>query len=316
MAIVTSEVTITGMHCASCSKVLTRAISAVPGVSSVAIEERTGTAAVQYDDAKAGLPAITKAVQDSGYGIASGSSAQNASVGMDFFSHLIFDRSRLHVERQAVKTGLVTFALLGIVETLAYYAFFMNLPNFAARNYGSYLFYLILAVTLAGTALWQLRAYHKKVSCQAGMMIGMTIGMLSGFMLGSIVGATNGMFVGSAYGMLVGMAFGAYAGRCCGIMGVMEGLMAGFMGGLMGAMTTFMLLNENVLLFFPLIFGSSGIILTGLTYLIYKDYSHNGNGNGEALASYGLPLFLSLAFALTMLTTWLIVYGPRSIFVQ
>ncbi|MBI4176599.1 MAG: hypothetical protein HY518_05315 [Candidatus Aenigmarchaeota archaeon] len=234
-------------------------------------------------------------------------------------SHLFFDKTRFHVERRMLKIALLTLIILAVIELAAYYAFFINQPRFNARGYGAYIAYLVLAVTINGSALWHMRAYHRNVTCQTGMMIGMTNGMLSGFLMGAILGATNGMFVGAGYGMVVGMLFGAYSGRCCGIMGIMEGLMAGFMGGLMGAMTTFMLLNENVLLFFPLIFGASIIILSGLIYMIYKDVNHLIEGkeiNPREMKSYSFSIYVTFVFLLTMITSWIIVYGPRSILFQ
>jgi len=98
----------------------------------------------------------------------------------------------------------------------------------------------------------------------------------------------------------------------------MEGLLAGMMGGVMGAMTTLMLLNDNVLLFFPFIFASSAVILMGLSYMVYKDFNHglSGPGQQQKFESYSIPLYITFAFMLTMATTWLIVYGPRSALVQ
>ena len=323
MALTTCAFSIKGMHCESCTKLLTKAISSLPGVSQVDIGLDTGTATVAYDPAQTDMAAIFSAVEKSGYAAMSAGSPGPAHAFTiaslsGFLSRLFFDRSRLHMERGMLKTAALTFATLAVLEAVTYYAFFMGMPSFAAKNYGSYIFYLVLAVTLGGSSLWHLRAYRKRVSCQAGMMVGMTIGMLAGFLLGAIIGATNGMFVGATYGMLVGMAFGAYSGKCCGIMGIMEGLMAGLMGGLMGAMTTFMLLNENVLLFFPLLFSSSAVILMGLSYMVYRDFNNTAPGeHGPAsLKSYSFPLFITFAFILTMVSTWLIVYGPRSALLQ
>ncbi len=320
MPIETADFSIKGMHCESCTKTLSRAIGSVSGVKEANIELSTGKASVKYDSETANMEKIFSAVEKSGYApvTAENAQAQKTMPSKDIFSHLLFDKTRFHMERGMIKIALATFLSLAAIETLAYYAFFSGVPRFVSRNYGAYIFYLMLAVTLNGSALWHLRAYHRRISCQTGMMIGMTIGMLSGFLLGAIIGATNGMFAGATYGMLVGMAFGAYSGRCCGIMGIMEGLLAGLMGGLMGAMTTFMLINENVLLFMPLLFGSTAVILVGLTYMIYKDYNHGlaGTDGWPKLESYSFSLFLTFAFIITMATTWLIVYGPRSVLYQ
>ncbi|MBI2675760.1 MAG: heavy metal translocating P-type ATPase [Candidatus Aenigmarchaeota archaeon] len=321
--IAVSEFSIKGMHCDSCVKTLRKAIGSVAGVKDVNIDLNTGKAMVEYDPENTTMKAITSAVETNGYkavfgGNPNGGEPSVQMSGLDIFSHLFFDKTRFHAERGMLRIAVLTFVALSALEIVAYYAFFVNNPAFAARNYGTYIFYLILAVTLTGSALWHLDAYRKKVTCQTGMMMGMTLGMLSGFLLGAIVGATNGMFAGSAFGMIVGMLFGVYGGRCCGIMGIMEGLMAGFMGGIMGAMTTIMLINDNMLLFFPLIFSSSAIILTGLTYMIYKDYNHGmiGKANPNDLQSHSFSIFITFAFSLTMATTWIIVYGPRSVLFQ
>lgn len=321
--IAVSEFSIKGMHCDSCVKTLRKAIGSVAGVKDVNIDLNTGKAKVEYDPENTNMNAITSAVETNGYKAVFGESPSAGETsqqinGLDIFSHLIFDKSRFHAERGMLKIGLLTFVTLSVLEIIAYYAFFVNSPTFAAWNYGTYIFYLILAVTLTGSALWHLDAYRKKVTCQTGMMMGMTVGMLSGFLLGAIVGATNGMFAGSAFGMVVGMLFGVYGGRCCGIMGIMEGLMAGFMGGIMGAMTTVMLINDNILMFFPLMFASSAVILIGLTYMIYKDYNHGliGKANPNDLQSHSFSVLITFTFLLTMATTWIIVYGPRSVLFQ
>ena len=137
----------------------------------------------------------------------------------------------------------------------------------------------------------------------------MTIGMISGFLIGLVVGATNGMFVGSIVGMTIGMSVGTWAGKCCGAMGVMEGMMAGLMGGLMGAMTSLMVLNDHLKIIIPILVIASSIILIGLDYLIYKETT------GAQIRKINKPSFssfLTLCFIVTMIITWIMVYGPKS----
>jgi len=140
------------------------------------------------------------------------------------------------------------------------------------------------------------------------MMVGMTIGMMSGFMLGAIIGATNGMFVGSVAGMLVGMFFGAWAGKWVGIMGLMEGMMAGLMAGLMGAMVSVMMIADNLVPFMYILFASCGVIIAGLSYLIFRE---SGPLLDEKLVPSFMQLLLFGLIALVFVTA-LTVFGPKS----
>lgn len=210
------------------------------------------------------------------------------------------------VEGQLIKTVfyslLVSFGFLALV----YFFKFKGVEGFVS-DYGYYLLFSALSIALVMLPLRQLRAY-KEMPCMGGMMVGMTIGMISGFLLGFFTASTNGMFYGGFYGVIIGMITGIWLGKCCGIMGIMEGMMAGFMGGLMGAMTSFMLLNDpNLKIAGIICFVISAAIMFGLNYMIYTEMKemreHRKDGDG----------FVAIVtFILIALTTWLIVYGPRS----
>src|SRR3989338_235507 len=159
-----------------------------------------------------------------------------------------------HAEVQMLKIGAAALALIALAMAILYLEYFRLTPGFGAR-YGLYMLYIAISAAVIGIGAWHIKSYRHTFSCSMGMMAGMTIGMMSGFLLGAIIGATNGMFMGSVYGMFTGMFIGAWITRCCGIMSVMEGLMAGLMGGIMGAMTTVMMLNDNLVLFMTLLFG-------------------------------------------------------------
>lgn len=88
----------------------------------------------------------------------------------------------------------------------------------------------------------------------------------------------------------------------------MEGLMAGFMGGLMGAMTSVMLLNDNLKIASVAIFLISSWIIFSLDYMIYKEMKENER---ELVEDHMLTILFSII--LTAITTWLIVFGPRSV---
>lgn len=209
------------------------------------------------------------------------------------------------VEGELIKTTFYSL-LAGILTLVAlYYLKLKEIENFIPK-YGFFIFLAILSYSIIKPAIRQVRAYQS-FPCMSGMMVGMTIGMIAGFLPAFYVGATNGMFVGSVFGMVVGIILGVWNGKCCGYMGAMEGIMAGFMGGLMGAMTSVMLLNDNLKVASIIFFIISAIIILGLNYMIYKEMRENQRQRNE---EHWFTILFSIV--LTILTTWLIAYGPRS----
>jgi len=212
-------------------------------------------------------------------------------------------------EGELVKTIFVSLATSFILLGILFFIKLKYIENFIPK-YGFFLFFAILSYSLILPSVRHVRAY-KEFSCMSGMMIGMIIGMISGFLSGFYVGSTNGMFWGSVFGMAVGMLFGTWNGKCCGIMGTMEGIMAGFMGGLMGGMTAIMMLNDNLRAAAAIIFIISGTILFGLNYMIYKETREMERKHKDD------EFFtISWSFILTAVTTWLMVFGPRSLLFQ
>lgn len=207
-----------------------------------------------------------------------------------------------------LKDSFILLIILGALELIAYYGFFKNIPDFA-QKFGYFLIFLVISVAICAAAIRNIKPYEKQFGCMSGMMIGMTIGMISGFLVGLVVGSTNGMFIGSLTGMLIGMAAGAWCGSCCGIMGIMEGLMAGLMGGLMGCMTTLMMLNDNLRIIIPLLTIISFIILYGLDYMVAKEVKES---ELKLTKPNSLLSAVIISFIITMLLTYLMVYGPKS----
>ncbi len=115
------------------------------------------------------------------------------------------------------------------------------------------------------------------------------------------------MFVGSVFGMALGIFLGGWNGKCCGIMGAMEGAMAGFMGGIMGAMTSVMTLNDHVVWLGIIILIISACIVLGLHYMIYKEMKER-----EREKHGGYFMVIALSFILTAITTWIMLFGPKS----
>ena len=222
------------------------------------------------------------------------------------FKEFVKELNGSRVEGELLKT--IFYSLLTSVIFLAVVYFFkLRYIENCIPKYGYYLLFSALSIGLIMPAVRQVRAY-KEMACMSGMMVGMTIGMISGFLLGFFTASTNGMFIGGFFGVFVGIAIGIWNGKCCGIMGVMEGIMAGFMGGLLGAMTSFMLLNDNNLKMAGIIsFAISTVIMFGLNYMIYKEMKETDRQRKE-----DYMFVIGLTFVLIAITTWLIVFGPRS----
>ena len=211
-------------------------------------------------------------------------------------------------EENLVKTIFVS--LLTSFALLAFFYFFKlrYIADFIPK-YGFFIFFAILSYALILPSVKHVRTY-REFACMSGMMIGMTIGMISGFLPGFFIASTNGMFYGSLIGMSIGMFFGVSNGKCCGIMGVMEGVIAGFMGGLMGAMTSLMVFNDNLKYMAIIIFLISGFTLLGLNYMIYNETREAKRNNENDF----YIIFWSIL--LTTITTWFMIFGPRSILFQ
>ncbi len=213
------------------------------------------------------------------------------------------------VEGELVKTVFISLLTSFIVLSILYFMKLREIDSFIPK-YGFFIFFAILSYAIILPSVRQVRAY-KHFACMSGMMIGMTIGMIAGFLPGFFVASTNGMFWGSIIGMSSGILFGIWNGKCCGVMGFMEGTMAGFMGGLMGAMTAVMMINDNLKLAGIVVWFISAIIVIGLNYMIYTETRGREREHTE-----DNMITIILSFVLTIITTWMIVFGPRSVLFQ
>jgi copper chaperone len=70
MMMQTVTLKVQGMNCGGCVASVTRVLKAVPGVADVKVELAPGTAEVNYDPTRAGLPALKAAIEDAGYAVA------------------------------------------------------------------------------------------------------------------------------------------------------------------------------------------------------------------------------------------------------
>ena len=92
---------------------------------------------------------------------------------------------------------------------------------------------------------------------------------------------------------------------------MMEGMMAGLMGGLMGAMTAIMMFNDNLKAAAIVLYIVSAFIVTGLNFMIYNETREAERKHKD---SELFTIFWSLI--LTMVTIWIMVFGPRSMLFQ
>lgn len=209
------------------------------------------------------------------------------------------------VEGEIIQTFIYSLITSAVVLTIFYFLSLKNIKDFFPK-YSLYLFLLALSFAIIIPILKQVRAY-KQFACMPGMMIGMTTGMIAGFLPGFYIASTNGMFIGSMVGMSIGIIFGIWDGKSCGIMGIMEGIMAGFMGGLMGAMTAFMLLNDHLKATAIIVFIICSVIATGLMYMIYNETRESKRELKE-----NQIITIITTVILVAITTWIMVFGPRS----
>ena len=63
----TIKVKISGMHCASCAKVITMDLEDLNGVEKVEIDEATKLAEISYDENKTNEEKILETIKNSGY---------------------------------------------------------------------------------------------------------------------------------------------------------------------------------------------------------------------------------------------------------
>lgn len=60
-------VAVEGMTCDGCARSVTRAVSALPGVESVAVDLAAHRATVRYDGARVSLDRVREAIRDAGF---------------------------------------------------------------------------------------------------------------------------------------------------------------------------------------------------------------------------------------------------------
>lgn len=75
----TEQLTVTGMTCGGCTNNVTKALTAVDGVSNVIVSLSGGNATVQYDEKITSPEHLKVAIEAAGYGVNDSSAGQKPS---------------------------------------------------------------------------------------------------------------------------------------------------------------------------------------------------------------------------------------------
>lgn len=65
----TTILDVEGMTCSHCENAIKRAVGAIDGVDSVAVDLKEGSVTVGYDPRRTGVKTIKDAIEDQGYGV-------------------------------------------------------------------------------------------------------------------------------------------------------------------------------------------------------------------------------------------------------
>jgi len=226
--------------------------------------------------------------------------------------HYKENKHKYKIEQKIITYTLGIFLTLLILEVILYLTLFKDIPNFI-QNYGWWIFYLNISISVISLGTWHFFAYRAKYTCMTGMMIGMTFGMQTGMMLGAVLGATNGFFIGAMAGMLLGTFIGIITGKCCGVMGIMEGMMAGVMGGTMGSMISVMMFSDHLLYFMPFYMVINIIIMWGLSYMLYEEVVEDKDVIKKP-TDFITVAIISIIAAFILLA--IMIYGPKSFLIN
>lgn len=288
-----------GMTCNSCEKLVT-IIAEKQGGRVKSINLKTGKVELSIDETQ--VPSLKQNLAQKGFSEKNSEVERgNTNRFLAYFSSILANEPHVSNESELFNNSIASLAGLFILfGSLVYFGIF----SFASV-YTPIIFLVLLSSVLILFSYSHLLCYAKNLSCMNGMMAGMTIGMISGFLVGLLIGATNGMFIGSVVGILIGSFLGVNIGKCCGIMGALEGIMAGIMAGVMGAMTSIMLLNDNLVPFLYIFFGLCAIVLAGLSYMMYRE------GGAIEKQKHTFSDFFIRSTIFSIILTVFILFGPR-----
>ncbi len=299
---------LTGMTCDSCTKLIKMVAEQNEAVvTAVDFEKHSVTVACEPEK----LDKLKQELAEKGYPEKGkeGGTRGNPERVKKYISAIVAGEPHVAVETNLLNYAVGSMAVLTVLGGIAYVTILKDLANVSA--YAPLLLLTIIGAVVTVYSYYHMKCYRKAISCMNGMMVGMTMGMITGFMVGALIGATNGIFIGSTAGIIVGMALGGNIGRCCGVMGAMEGIMAGLMAGIMGAMTSIMMLRDNLVLFLYILFGVCAFLLTGLSYLMYRE----SGAAPKVEFKYNFTDFLSTAATFAILIAAMMLYGPKGLLI-
>jgi copper chaperone CopZ len=308
-----SDLTLHGMHCDSCAKIIDRTVSKHIGARVREFDLVNNRMILEYSSEKQlekiRIELIGKGYQTllPGEKAEDGFEAGSLHRGIDFLRNVASHAPGFEAERTLFTYSTDAVFIVLAVQAALYMLVFRSIPGFLYAYWSVTLLTAVAVVALL-FAYYHVNAFRKTTSCMTGMMSGMTFGMAGGFLIGAYAGATNGMFVGSIVGMGIGIGLGYFSGRYCGVMGVMEGIMGGLMAGTMGAMLSVMMIFDNLIPFLFILTGIEAVILLAFSYMLYKEY---GNMKLTDVKVSGTEFALQ-ALALNLALTVVFVYGPKA----
>ena len=109
-----TELAIGGMHCASCSVLISRALQRTPGVLKANVNYASGKALVEFDEKQVSAPKLVEVVQSKGY---------SASIGADLNSEKMVREKEISRLKVLLLVGAV-FSLPALLIGM----FFMDVP--------------------------------------------------------------------------------------------------------------------------------------------------------------------------------------------
>jgi copper chaperone CopZ len=308
-----AELTLYGMHCDSCGKIIERTVQKFDGACIRKFDTVNNRIVIACSSGEL-LGEIRGALLKKGYQTLlpgeeahEGFEAGSLRRGLDFIKSVYTGENGFETENLLVKYSIDALLLVLAVQALLSMFVFSRIPGFLAAYWSVTILTAVSVVALL-FAYCHAYAFRKSISCMCGMMTGMTFGMAGGFLIGAFAGATNGMFVGSLVGMAIGIGFGYFTGRYCGVMGIMEGIMGGLMAGTMGAMLSVMMVFDHLVPFLFILTGIEAVILVAFSYMLYKEH---GNMTPEMVKFDGNS-FIVLALAIDLALTVVFIYGPKA----
>ena len=257
---------LSGMSCGACERIIKK-VAEKDGIIVKSVDGNSGKVVVDCDAGK--LPGFKEKLNERGFFEKGAGARGDFSRFVKFCSKVVSGDETAGAESALLNYALGSAVFLALLSAIFYFVFVSGLQN--AILYAPLLGFAVLAAVSIVGSYFHCSGYRASLSCQNGMMVGMTSGMVAGLLSGALIGATNGMFIGSVAGMFFGILVGFLLGKNSGVMGALEGLMAGVMSGTMGAMISVMMVTDNLLLFLFIFFPLCIAISSGLVYMLYRE---------------------------------------------